>query len=368
MVRRSSFESKVVTAFGAAALVVIAMALSTWEVASDAAKAAQLVTHAHQLLNNIDRVRGYSFQSELTSQNFRLTGNAEHIAERNAAMAERELALEKIRQLTIDNPDQQRRWTELRKVIDQRMAAARQIEKLRNAQGQKAANAFAAATTLASTRLRTYELLSEMDTEARLRLALEEAEHKQARHKLVMAGALVAVALILLLGSSYLLIRRQLRETQASQRALADNEESLVTTLHSIGDAVLATDIEGRITRMNSVAEQLTGWSINEAQGRSIGEVFNIIHEQTREPAHIPVASVLATGQVQVLADYTSIIARDGTERPISDSAAPIRDSKGQLRGAVLVFRDVTLERKAQRIIREQNASLEADGRVRIFV
>lgn len=361
MVRRSSFESKVATAFGAAALVVIAMALSTWEVASDAAKAAQMVTHAHQLLNNIDRARGYSLQSELTTQNFRLTGNAEHIAERNAAMAARELALEKIRQLTIDNPDQQRRWTELRKVIDQRMEAARQIEKLRNTQGQKAANAFAAATTLASTRLRTYELLSEMDTEARLRLALEEAEHKQARHKLVMAGALVAVALILLLGSSYLLIRRQLRETQASQRALADNEESLVTTLHSIGDAVLATDTEGRITRMNSVAEQLTGWSINEAQGRSIGEVFNIIHEQTREPAHIPVATVLATGEVQVLADDTSIIARDGTERPISDSAAPIRDSKGQLRGAVLVFRDVTLERKAQRIIREQNASLEAD-------
>ena len=109
MVRRSSFESKVVTAFGTAALVVIAMALSTWEVANDAAKAAQMVTHAHQLLNNIDRVRGYSLQSELTTQNFRLTGNAEHIAERNAAMDERELSLEKIRQLTIDNPDQQRR-------------------------------------------------------------------------------------------------------------------------------------------------------------------------------------------------------------------------------------------------------------------
>ncbi|WP_304351538.1 EAL domain-containing protein [Comamonas testosteroni] len=361
MMRWSSFESKVVVAFGAATMVVSGLALSTWEVADDATQAAQMVARTQQLLNNLARIRGYSLQAELATQNFRLTGSTDHLEERDAAIAGRELSLENVQQLTIANPDQQVRWQELRKLIDQRMSISRQIENLRKTQGQEAATAFAATAPLASTRSRTYELLTEMDDRVRQQLAELEAEHTQARKRFVVAGVLVAATLILLLVACHLLIRRQLRASEASQRALADNEENLATTLHSIGDAVLATDTEGRVTRMNSVAERLTGWPLDQALGRSIGEVFDIIHEQTRKPAQIPIEAVLSTGSVQTLADHTSLIARDGTECPISDSAAPIRDSKGQLRGAVLVFRDVTTERTAERIIREHNSALKAD-------
>lgn len=362
---RSSFESKVAVAFVAAALVVIALAAATWKIADDAAKAAGMVARSHEVLNDLARTRGYTLQIELTTQSFRLSGDAAHLAERDDAMAAREGSLESIRQLTVDSAAQQQRWTELRETLNQRMAIARQVELLRKTQGPEAANAFVAKAPLRATRARTYQLLSDMDTDARRRLAQRETTHAQARQTLVAAGTLVAAMLAALLTGTYLLIRRQLRATEAGQQALADNEESLRTTLHSIGDAVLATDTDGRITRMNPVAERLTGWPLVQAKGRLVDAVFRIVNEQTRKPAPVPVAAVLATGEIQGLANHTALIARDGTEYPIADSAAPIRDAHGQLRGVVLVFRDVSAEREAERIIREQNALLAADVRQR---
>lgn len=361
----SSFKSKVAIAFGAATLVVAALAVSTWKIADDAAHAAKMVAQTYEVLNELARTRGYSLQVELATQNFRLTGNADHLVERDQAIAARELSLGNIGQSTADSPAQQRRWTELRQIVNQRLEISRQVEKLRKTQGQEAADAFVATAPLKATRTRTYQLLNEMDMDARQSLAQRLAEHAQARQALVYAGTLVAALLVALLGCTYFLIRRQLQTTAASQRALADNEENLSTTLHSIGDAVLATDIAGRVTRMNPVAERLTGWRISQAQGLPVEEVFHIVHDQTREPVQVPVAVALATGETQALSDHSVLIARDGSEWPIADSAAPIRDAQGLLRGVVLVFRDVTAEREAARIIREQNAILEADVRKR---
>jgi PAS domain S-box-containing protein len=147
-----------------------------------------------------------------------------------------------------------------------------------------------------------------------------------------------------------------IEEFKQAQEELRLSEEHLSVTLQSIGDAVLATDTEGRVTRLNVVAEKLTGWTQAEAQGRPVAEVFNIVNEETRQPAVIPVAKVLETGKIQGLANHTVIIARDGTEYPIADSAAPIRGRDGAVLGVVLVFRDVTEEKKAERAIRDSEA------------
>jgi PAS domain S-box-containing protein len=149
---------------------------------------------------------------------------------------------------------------------------------------------------------------------------------------------------------------RDVTDQKAMADALRASEENLVVTLNSIGDAVLATDAQGRITRLNPVAERLTGWSSSKAMGRPVEEVFRIINEETREPATIPVEDVLRSGVIHGLANHTVIIARDGTERPIADSAAPIRDREDRIIGAVLVFRDVTEEQAAQRAVRESEA------------
>ncbi|MFA6546745.1 MAG: response regulator, partial [Limisphaerales bacterium] len=132
--------------------------------------------------------------------------------------------------------------------------------------------------------------------------------------------------------------------------------ENLAVTLQSIGDGVLATDAEGRVTRLNAVAEVLTGWTQAEAVGRPVGEIFNIINEASRQPAVIPVADTLAKGTIHGLANHTVLIARDGTERPIADSCAPIHSREGRVIGAVLVFRDVTQERAAEAEVRRSRA------------
>ncbi len=130
-------------------------------------------------------------------------------------------------------------------------------------------------------------------------------------------------------------------------------EENLRTTLNSIGDAVIATNVEGNIVRMNPVAENLTGWQKNEARGKPLTEVFNIINTKTRASVENPVSKVLESGKIVGLANHTMLVSKDGTEYQIADSGAPIHDSKGKISGIVLVFRNVTEEYKMREALRE---------------
>jgi PAS domain S-box-containing protein len=131
--------------------------------------------------------------------------------------------------------------------------------------------------------------------------------------------------------------------------ALAESEERLTVTLGSIGDGVITTDASALVTRLNAVAESMTGWAAADAVGRPLREVFVILHEQTRQPAENPVYRVLHEGTVAGLANHTVLVARDGREIPIDDSAAPIKTADGRTAGTVIVFRDVTERRRLER-------------------
>jgi PAS domain S-box-containing protein len=137
------------------------------------------------------------------------------------------------------------------------------------------------------------------------------------------------------------------------QDALAAERERLAVTLESIGDGVIATDTEGRVTTLNRVAEELTGWSQADAAGKPIGEVFRIVSERTGLPVEDPVRKVLALGTVVELANHVALVARSGRQVSIADSAAPIRGRGGETLGVVLVFRDVTAERRAEDALRK---------------
>ncbi|MFP4169396.1 MAG: GAF domain-containing protein, partial [Desulfonatronovibrionaceae bacterium] len=134
-----------------------------------------------------------------------------------------------------------------------------------------------------------------------------------------------------------------------SEEARKKSEENLRITFESIEDAVIAADTQGRITHMNPVAEHLTGWDFAQTRGRLFSQVFRIVSSHTREPGVDPVQKVLETGNVQGLANHTVLIARDGREYQIADSASPIRNDQGEITGVVLVFRDVTEEYFARR-------------------
>ena len=154
-------------------------------------------------------------------------------------------------------------------------------------------------------------------------------------------------------------IARDITEQQRSVEQLRLAQERFRVTLSSIGDAVIATDLQSRVTFMNKVAEDLTGWPEAEASGKSLNVVFNIINEISRRSAENPVAKVLRHGNVVDLANHTALVARDGTERAIADSAAPIRDSAGRISGVVLVFRDVSEARAAELAVARLAAIVE---------
>jgi PAS domain S-box-containing protein len=143
---------------------------------------------------------------------------------------------------------------------------------------------------------------------------------------------------------------RDVTESNASKEALRELSESLETTLQSIGDGVIATDASGAVVRMNPVAERLTGWKLPEAKGRPFAEIFTIVDEDTRAKVPNPIERSLREDVIVGLPRRTLFIRRDGTEVPIADSCAPIRTADGSVNGAVLVFRDLTVERNAAKV------------------
>ena len=135
-----------------------------------------------------------------------------------------------------------------------------------------------------------------------------------------------------------------------AERKLRESEQRFATTLASIGDAVISTDTEGRVAFMNPVAERLTGWTLQEALHTPAAEVFHIVNEHTRHEVESPVTKVLREGGIVGLANHTLLLRRDGTEVPIDDSGAPIKNQNGSITGVVLVFRDITERRQADNL------------------
>ena len=136
---------------------------------------------------------------------------------------------------------------------------------------------------------------------------------------------------------------------RVAQTRVTESREVFRVTLRSIGDAVMTTDIDGRVTYLNEVAETLTGWSHSEAVGQPLERVFHIVNEVSRQPVDNPATRALRQGIVVGLANHTILIRKDGTECPIDDSAAPIRNEHGEVSGCVLIFRDVTAQRQVER-------------------
>ena len=154
-------------------------------------------------------------------------------------------------------------------------------------------------------------------------------------------------------------ITRDITGRKIVEDQLRASEENLSVTLNSIGDGVMATDAEGRVTRLNLVAEQLTGWTQAEAVGRPVDDIFHIINQKTRQSAPNPVMAALAQGIIRGLANDTVLIARNGTEYHIADSCASIRNSDGEIIGTVLVFRDVSKEYAARLALQDSTTRIK---------
>ncbi|MCK6427968.1 MAG: PAS domain S-box protein, partial [Burkholderiaceae bacterium] len=350
----------------AAVLLLVALAVAVaWRNAQQAERTAERVVHTRAVLGELERVLRLNVDVQTGLRGYLIASDEQFLDPYFAARRELPVALQRLQELTADNPGQQQAVLALQRLVSEHIDARERLVDIARTRGIEAARReFAPGEgkrLVDRIRAATLQIRAE---EERLLAQREQASKDATRRALATLAVLAALILAVVLGA-YRMLRAHLVARLQAERALRDSEQRLSITLQSIGDAVLATDVAGQVTRMNPVAERLTGWTAAEAAGKPIGEVFRIINEETRQPAVIPVERVLATGLVQGLANHTVLIARDGAERPIADSAAPIRAADGKVLGVVLVFRDVTAERRAEHAIRQLNEALEQRVRQR---
>ncbi|HMF12407.1 MAG TPA: PAS domain S-box protein, partial [Gemmataceae bacterium] len=311
-----------------------------------------MVAHTQEVIGELEALLSTLKDAETGQRGYLLRGNPDYLQPYNDALARIGDELAHLKELTSDNPEQQAHLVALEKKV------AALLDSLRGPVAQLQAGDRAAALNLSGLNA-SKALMDEVRSDVAVmreeeeKLLQQRAEESKASSNITKLSILLTAAIgAMLVGSVFYLSRRSVTQRQRAAEVLAEQKERLRTTLASIGDGVISTDNLGRITNMNTVAESLTGWKKEEATGQQLDTVFHIFNEQTRQPIHNPATKAIKEGLIVGLANHTVLIAKGGTELPIDDSAAPIRCAKGEVVGCVLVFRDVTERRKAERSVR----------------
>lgn len=355
----SSVETKTLAGFLATLFLLFLAGAFTYRATVEEENSAQRVNHSQLVRASLGRLYGAISDAESQQRNYLLSAKAEYLADYRRVAESAEPEAQRLVQLVSDNPAQSVAVRQLQSAIVERLAILEQtvsiFESSGLAQAQETISHGEGREAMEAIRSLIRRIDSAEDDLLKTRYSRASAAGATTLIYLLVTVTVAAAGFVLLFGG----IRRELRMRAKADEATRLNEENLTVTLHSIGDAVLVTDAERRITRMNPVCEKLTGWPQEEAMGRRVEEIFCLINKETGQPTSIPVEAALATGEIHSLENQTVLIARDGTERPIADSAAPIRDGDGHIIGAVLVFRDVTREKCAETELRRSRALFE---------
>ncbi len=360
----------------ASALCISALVVSLFGAYRQIEAAAEATQHTQRVLSGANGVLSTLKDAETGQRGFLLTGDERFLEPYLDASGSIKAEIDSLGRLT-QSSDAKGHLQAILPLVDAKMTELKRLIDLRRSSGLMAAQA---AISAGPGRLLMDSIRTEIDgfiEQEQLRYAAQESTFQSTMGRLFVVIALASLLAALLgMGIAYLVFRQSRQhakeqvylETQhllAVQQAtnlelkranetLQVSEERLAVTLKSIGDGVIATDAQGRVTLLNPLAELLTGWTQAEAHGRPVDEVFHIVNQETRLPAAIPVMEALSSGTIQGLANHTVLIARGGTECDIADSCAPIRGHDTQVVGAVLVFRDVTAEYAIQKSLRAQ--------------
>jgi PAS domain S-box-containing protein len=340
----------VVLLFAAILLLALLTVVGTLRAQRDADHA---VVHSREVLASLDGTLGLLADAETGQRGYLLTQQSSYLDPYRLAVANLPGQLDRLRGLTADDDVQRLAIARLRPDVQAKLAELGETISLTGAGQAAAALALVrsgrGATIMAGLRAD----LGAMRVEELRLLQVRTAREAQARGwALVAVCAMAALAIFLLWGLRGLLLRDAAR--------LRASEQRLATTLASVGDAVITTDATGAVERMNPVAEALGGWHSGEAVGVPLDTVFHIINEHTRQPVESPHHKVLREGGIVGLANHTLLIAKDGAERPIEDSGAPIRGADGEISGVVLVFKDATDRYLAERTLAASEARFKA--------
>jgi PAS domain S-box-containing protein len=319
--------------------------------------AAALASHSRSHVERVQELLALLKDAESGQRGYLLTGDPRYLAPYTSALPRIARDLEFLVSTTSFEADQARRLSDL---VGAKLDELAETIRIRDAGDAESALAIVRSERGRETMEQIQALAARLSADENAELARREsaaARHGYETRMLVLAGTIL---LALLLTATSVRVNRLLHSQQtlladveAAHHKESSGRAALATTLKSIGDAVITTDADSRIQFMNPVAEGLTGWSNAEAAGKPLESVFRIVNETTGGVAENPAAKVLREGGIATLANHTILLARDGRRIPIDDSGAPIPGEKGEAVGAVLVFRDVTQRRQAQRNLEE---------------
>jgi PAS domain S-box-containing protein len=343
-------RSLVVLAAGISVVVLIAAGVAAFLSVKTLANASDQLVRSKETSIALEQTLSSLRDAETGQRGYLLTGRPAYLAPYAAAVATVKQQLDTLRSLSAADPAAAARFAELERSARTKMEELARTIALRDAGQPEAALQVVLTDQGKSTMDRIRELTDQIQAQEGKHYQDYLGRERSARTLSLWSGGTVSILAIALLTLLGFIVRRDTAKVRAS-------EEHLAITLRSIGDAVIATDARGLITLMNPVAESVTGWRAADARGASLDAVFRIINEETRITVESPVAKVLREGGIVGLANHTLLIRRDGSEVAIEDSGAPITDRHGVTIGVVLVFRDASRERAAER------ALLEADRR-----
>ncbi len=335
-----------------AILVVLAVAAFGWVVVAntrDLAEQARHVGHTGAAIGELEATFSSLKDAESSQRGYLLTGDASYLRTYEGSVAAVGEHLPRLRRLMADRPAWQDRLGNSEDLVRARLEELASTVRLFSAGDRPTALRTVDAGFGKRTMDRIRESLEAMRSEERALLAQRSRRADEAARHATAAAVVGSLAFLALLGLFLAVVGRDLLGRARAQDVARQSEERLSTTLRSIGDAVLVTDGQGRVTFLNPVAERLTGWAAADAMGRAVEQVLAIVDESSRAGVESPVRRVIRDGVIVGLADHTLLISRAGAETPVADSAAPIRDARGRLDGVVLVFRDITEQRTSGR-------------------
>jgi PAS domain S-box-containing protein len=356
---RWTIEKKIMAGAGLVLAILLINALVSYRATRRLIDNERLVTHTYEVIAELEGVMDTMDDAETGERDYLLTGEEAYLKSYQSAVDEIHARVERLVRLTTDSTYQQARLPDLERQIADRLGNLKSRIDWSKGVSAEAARQFVLSGAGEHQMDGLRQNVSGMESEENDLLKRRSEELKASGRNAFLTDFVAnLIACALLLSVSYITVSDATARKRAEE-ALRQQREWLHVTLSSIGDAVIATDTNGAVTFLNPVAESLTRWKEEEARGRPLREVFNIVNEQTRQTVENPAIRAMRESSVVGLANHTMLIAQDGAEIPIDDSGAPIKGAAGKIIGAVLIFRDITERRLAE----EERSKLLASER-----
>ena len=333
-------------------LIVLALILLAWIYYTNTRgllETTQQVEHTWEVTTELEATLSGLKDAEAGQRGYLLTGEAAYLEPYRNAIPAIPRHLDRLQGLTADHAAEQKGLAGLRQLVGAKLDEMALTVRLFSSGDVLAARRAVESGVGKELMDQIRQSADEMRTQERVLFVRRSGRARDAARRLNTVSIVGVSAFLALLVVFLSFVRRDLAGRARAEADARDSEEQLRTILRSIGDGVLVTDAGGRVTFLNPIAEQLTGWSTSDALGRPVEEIFRIMNEESRKSVESPIRKVIRQGVVIGLANHTILIARDQTETPIADSGAPVKGVSGNVFGVVLVFRDITEQRRAER-------------------